>query len=66
MTQNGGGSTMIRPPSGDPIPERCLACERGRCQKCWNSWSDYTTGNSWVCDCRHETTEEGEEVADRP
>jgi hypothetical protein len=61
MIHNGGGGTsMIMPPSGEPIPDRCLACERGRCAKCWRSWSDYTTGNHWVCDCPHEPGAEEE------
>jgi hypothetical protein len=57
-----GNSTpaMITQPSGDPVPERCLACLRGRCRKCWGSWSDYTTGASWVCDCPHLSGEEAE------
>jgi hypothetical protein len=64
MTSNGG--PMIMPPSGEPVAERCLACERGRCQKCWNTWSDYTTGNSWVCDCPHTAPDEDDEEATGP
>jgi hypothetical protein len=66
MTSNGG--PMIMPPSGEPVAERCLACKRGRCAKCWNSWSDYTTGNSWVCDCPHGAVddEDGQEETTGP
>jgi hypothetical protein len=58
------GGPMIMPPKGEPVPERCLACERGRCEKCWGRWSDYSTGNSWVCDCPHDAGEDEEETAE--
>jgi hypothetical protein len=57
------GGPMIMPPRGEPVPERCLACERGRCEKCWGSWSDYSTGDSWVCNCPHDRGDDGEEDA---
>ena len=57
------GGPMIMSPKGDPVPERCLACERGRCEKCWGTWSDYSTGASWVCDCTHGAGEQQEEEA---
>jgi hypothetical protein len=58
------GGPMIMSPRGEPVPERCLACERGRCQKCWGTWADYSTGDSWVCNCTHERSGAGAEEED--
>jgi hypothetical protein len=58
------GGPMIMPPKGAPVPERCLACQRGRCEKCWGTWADYSTGASWVCDCTHGRAGEGGDAED--